>query len=503
MQAYTKRRNCEDFAKSSYLFGQITDWLADATNLYLTHDQLERELQSKGRELLRQLYQDHLDLRAQREPRLKLVQGSDGVTRSNVEDSGCKLGTIFGEVQVERLAYRDRGYSNLHPSDCVLNLPKNKHSHELCRLSAVEASRGSFDDAVQAIERGTGVVVGKRQLEQMAQTAAADFELFYRQRTVLTEAQDVLVLSCDGKGIVMLKPYLREQTRKAAEQSKHKLTTRLSKGEKLNRKRMATIAAVFDSAPMARAAEDIISDPDGQDDDKPKRRPKTRNKWLTASVRKDTAEVVAEMFDEADRRDPLHKRRWVVLVDGACHQLDCIESEARRRGIELRIIVDFVHVFEYLWKAAWCFFEQGDCRAQQWVYTHATATLRGDSSIVAGAIRRKATYLDLSDKERKGADDCADYLINKGDYLDYSFALSSGWPISTGVIEGACRHLAKDRMDITGARWSLDGAEAILKLRALISNGDFDYYWQFHVEQERTRNHLTRFLDNRCPLSPK
>jgi hypothetical protein len=346
------------------------------------------------------------------------------------------------------------------------------------------------------------VVVAKRQLEQMAKTAASDFDLFYQRRPILTDALDVLVLSCYGKGIVMLKEYLREHTRKAAERCKHKLKTRLSKGEKRDRKRTATIAAVYDSAPMVRAIADIINDPEGQDDNKPKARPKTRNKWLTASVKKDTAQVIVEMFDEAQRRDPLIRRQWVVLVDGVCHKLDCIESEARRRGIEIKIIVDFVHVFEYLWKAAWCFFESGDLRTQQWVYAHATTILGGESSIVAGAIRRKATYLNLSTSERKGADDCADYLLNKGDYLNYTFALGRGWPISTGVIEGACRHIVKDRMDFTGARWNFDGAEAVLKLRALIANGDFDSYWQFHVEQERTRNHLIRFLDNRCTLSP-
>ena len=93
---------------------------------------------------------------------------------------------------------------------------------------------------------------------------------------------------------------------------------------------------------------------------------------------------------------------------------------------------------------------------------------------MAGAIRRQATITGLSTNRRTGADTCATYLTNKAPYLDYPTALAKGWPIATGVIEGACRHLVKDRMDLTGARWGLDGAEAILKLRALRSNGDFD-----------------------------
>ena len=121
--------------------------------------------------------------------------------------------------------------------------------------------------------------------------------------------------------------------------------------------------------------------------------------------------------------------------------------------------------------------------------------LHGDAAVVAAAIRRKATTRGLTDAARKNADTAADYLIAKRPYLDYPTALANGWPIATGVIEGACRHLVKDRMDITGARWGLPGAEAVLLLRAVISNGDFDTYWAWHLTQELQRTHLTRYQD--------
>jgi len=96
-------------------------------------------------------------------------------------------------------------------------------------------------------------------------------------------------------------------------------------------------------------------------------------------------------------------------------------------------------------------------------------------------------------------DACATYLINKRPWLDYPTALARGWPIATGVIEGACRHLVKDRMDITGARWGLAGAEAVLKLRALVSNGDFDAYWAWHLTQEQQRVHNARYAGGVLP----
>nr|MDQ2875717.1 ISKra4 family transposase [Actinomycetota bacterium] len=94
---------------------------------------------------------------------------------------------------------------------------------------------------------------------------------------------------------------------------------------------------------------------------------------------------------------------------------------------------------------------------------------------------------------RAGADTCADYLENKQDYLDYPAFLRAGWPVASGLIEGAARWLAKDRMQVTGARWSLDGAEAVLMLRALVGNGDFDDYFDFHLTQEKQRNHDSRY----------
>jgi hypothetical protein len=153
------------------------------------------------------------------------------------------------------------------------------------------------------------------------------------------------------------------------------------------------------------------------------------------------------------------------------------------------IVIDFIHVLEYAWKAAWSFFEKGEPAAEEWVAAQARKILHGSARQVAAGIRRRATAYGYSPAERAGADEAARYLENKQQYLDYATALSKGWPIATGIIEGACRHIVKDRMDITGARWGLDGAEAILKLRAVTATGDFEDYWRFHLRQEHKRIH--------------
>ena len=207
------------------------------------------------------------------------------------------------------------------------------------------------------------------------------------------------------------------------------------------------------------------------------------------------------MFDEAERRDAAHERTWVALVDGNNHQIDRIHAEAASRDVKVTTIIDFIHVIEYLWRAAWSFFDEGDATAETWVHDKALAILDGKASTVAAAIRRKATCLRLDKADRANADRAATYLLNKKPYLNYPAALANGWPIATGVIEGACRHLVKDRMDITGARWGLHGAEAVLQLRALRANNDLDTYWTYHLTQEHQRVHETRYTNGVIPAA--
>jgi hypothetical protein len=214
---------------------------------------------------------------------------------------------------------------------------------------------------------------------------------------------------------------------------------------------------------------------------------------LHASITDDTATVIGAMFDEASRRDPDGKRTWIVLVDGNTHQIEAIRGQARARDRPVTILIDIVHVVEYVWKAAWCFHQEGDPAVEAWVATQARDILDGHANRVAGRIQRKIEQQALPPGRRAGADARVTYLLNKARYLRYRHALTAGWPIATGIIEAACRYLIKDRLDITGARWGLPGAEAILKLRATHSNGDFDAYWRWHLAQEHHRVHHSRY----------
>ena len=476
------------FARSREAFAQIEEWLDGPEAAQLGHAALEEQLAVRGREVQRRLLQDHLDLRAAREQRCERVTGPDGIARTRAEAGHTRpLSSVFGPVTVCRIAYRAAGAPNVHPADAELSLPPGRHSHGLSRMVALAASRGSFARACADVTGATGSRLGKRQCQQLARAAAADFEGFYAARRPPGAGPgDVLALSCDGKGIVVLPGHMRPGTaRKARKSPGHKQDGRLSRGEVRNRRRIAEAGAVFDITPVPRTPDDILGPGPRADG------PRAAGKWVTASVAAPAATVVAAVFAEAARRDPDYQRTWIALADGNLHQLRRVKAEAADRGITITIVIDFIHVTEYLWDAAWSFFDEASPEAGPWVRARAAEILDGRARDVAAALRHAAAT--LNNARRKAAEKTARYLDAKAPFLDYPAALANGWPISSGVIEGTCRHLVKDRMDITGARWGIPTAEAILQLRALHANGDFDQYWAYHLQCEHQRNHPTRY----------
>lgn len=476
------------FRVAQQKFDQLCQKLESTAVLSMTHSEVEQRIQAEGMQVLCQLFQDHLDLRTLREQKSEAVLDSDGIQRQPNRRQSRQLESVFGTVTVTRLAYSKKGAKSIHPLDAELNLPPEKYSHGLQRVAATEAARGSYDEALEAVESYTGGKIPKRQAEELMQRAACDFEAFYAQSVFeQTMSAEFLALSLDAKGIVMRHEDLREQTRKAAQKNQHKLEKRLCKGEKKNRKRMATAATVYSVSPHPRTP-GMVAKECYPNDEKPAS-PKPVGKRVWASVEKEVETVVVEMFQEALQQDPLKEKQWVALVDGNKLQIRLLKAQAKQNQVKLTIIVDIIHVLEYLWKAAYAFFAAGSREAQDWVSGKLFRILQGKSSLEAAGMRRKATHAQLPPERRKAVDDCADYLLNYKPYLRYHQYLGQGYPIATGVIEGVCRYLIKDRMDRTGARWSLKGAEAILKLRSLVSSGDFDAYWAFHESQEKRRHY--------------
>ena len=497
------------FAAADADFAEAKAYLSSVEARQMSESNLERELQRRGRALMRKLLQGHLEQRSPGEA-AGPVEGADGVERPERRVHERRLETTFGTVEVERVGYARPGHASLHPLDAALNLPPERYSLEVRRRVAEAASSRSFDEALHELSRHTGAEVPKRQAEQLAARAAEDFDAFYEARRAAagepTPEGSVVVLTFDSKGVVLHREDLRKATRKAAARRRRdreplSLFKRLKPGEKKHSKRMATVAAVYTTAPFVRSAEDFLQSLMPRSPGNPPRaaRPRPVAKRVWASLEREPWEVVAEATLEAERHDPAHVKRWVVLVDGAETQLDLVEAGVAANGVDATVILDIIHVVEYVWKAAHVFHRAGSPELACWAWTHVRSILEGKASRVAGSMRRAATVAGLSGDTRKPVDTCADYLLKYAPYLRYDRYLAAGYPIATGVIEGACRHLVRDRMELTGARWRLVGAEAVLKLRALRSSGDFDAYWDFHEAREYERNHARHYADGVAP----
>ena len=469
----------------------------------MTHSDLEALLEVEGREVLRRLLQAHLDERSPgtvAEP----VLGADGRAHTHQRTHTRRVMTLFGEVEVTRTGSSGHGIESLHPLDAALNVPPEHYAHGVRHRVAVEAAKTSFDDVVATIAVTTGAHVPKRQAEQLVERAAQDFEAFYETRRCATPQEtqrtsSVLVISVDGKGVPRRKAALRAGTRRAAEAPPPPRGHRRKPGERAHTKRMATVAAVSTIMPWVRTPAAIVRELQPTPVvTSPRPRPEAKRVW--AALAQPPAEVIDQACEEATRRDPQRTKQWVALVDGNLTQLCLLYTAAAAYGVTLHIVLALIHVLQYLWKAAVALHPAGGPEAQTWVTARLELLLRGRSQHVAAGMRRSATVRHLTEEQRAPVDQCANYLLKYADFLHYDAYLAAGFPIATGVIEGACRHLVKDRMEVTGARWSLTGAEAVLRLRSLWVSGDFETSWRFHLAQDQKRNHATHYADGKVPM---
>jgi hypothetical protein len=342
-------------------------------------------------------------------------------------------------------------------------------------------------------------------VEEISRACAIDMPDFYREmrnRFLDAETGPFLTGTVDQKGVIMRHDSLRAETAKRAAASEPRLESRLASGEKPNRKRMATVAAVYTVSPFVRTGEEVIAGLrhlHAVKTEETKSRPRPEYKRVWASLEADVPMVVNEMFDELERRDPHKAKRWLLPIDGDEKLERTIRKEASRRGVTVTIILDFIHALEYIWKAGHSFFDSGSKELEEWVLEHLKRMLEGKAGIVAAAMRRMATTRGLDEKKREQVDRSANYLLKRKGIMKYDKLLELGAPISSGVIEGTCRSLINDRLGLTGARWGLAGAEAILLLRAILRSGDWEEYWSFHTQAEFRRNHASRYADGQPP----
>jgi hypothetical protein len=460
-------------------FFLLEQWLASPPTLQLPLHQVECQQEDKGREVQRLLLQTHLQ---QRGPgavglALRVNEAVRPILYSHRRLHRRRLKTIFGPVDITRMSYSRPGAESIHPLDETLQLPARSFSYELQRRMVKAAVQGTFREARERIAEITGAPVPTRSIEDVIQDAAQDFDAFYAERTPKpwTETGPILVAAVDGKGIPMIKPGGAQRR------------VRLTKGQKANRKRMATVAAVFTRAPWIRTPRQVVeslfdTDRIARTSEPPAPRPEHKRVW--ASLTKGKAAVMGEVAAEMLRRDPQGHKTHVALTDGERALQDRVSEK-----LQVTLILDLLHVLEKLWKAAYVFHPEGSPEAEQWVRLRAEKVLQGSVSQVVKGLRQSVTKLRLGGSKGTTLTNVAGYLYRNRTRMRYNQYLAQGLPIASGPVEGACKSLIKDRMERSGMRWTEAMAEAIVKLRAIYLSGDLDLYWSFHIQRDQERLH--------------
>jgi hypothetical protein len=487
-----------NFSAARFAFRQLEAWLtADETNR-VSEAQVEEQLQQRGRELLRLLLQAHLRQRGSGDvgPALRVwpapaaapgdpavAAGAGPVRHGQKRPHERALRTTLGKVTVARTAYAARGQASVHPLDEQLQLPGRSFSYPLQQRLVWHAVQGPFGEAVANVKQATGVKLSKRSAEQVVAEAAADFQAFYQQHAAADPAQTgpVVVTGIDCKGVPMIRP----------EQALRKVRRR--KGDKKHKKRMATVATVRTQQPRVRTPEEVVESLFRTTPREPKARARRKaaapaeHKRVWADLLSSKDEVIAGVAEEVRRVDPAGVKTHVALCDGERALQQRILPALQGVVPAVVLILDLLHALEKLWRAAYCFSPEGSDEAAAWVRKQALRLLRGQVSQVIKGMRQSATKRGLRGPKRQTLEKIAKYLRRNRPYLRYDEYLRQGLPIASGCVEGACRHLIKDRLERSGMRWSLAGAQAMIRLRSLYLSGDLDDYWDFHLEQEQRR----------------
>ena len=413
------------------------------------------------------------------------------------------LRTIFGEHVVEEYVYSQgiKKKIELRPIDARINLPEGKASYllqEFTQLFCVEKAFGvGARQFATVFEQKLSVDV----LEDINRAMGEQADRFLDQLPTPPVCKEgaILVATADGKGV----PLVKEDAQKVPA---------FDKKERPGNRRMATLGCVYTVDPFVRTAEQVVAALFRDDTvPQPAKRPEACFKHYRA--------FFAEPVQEGKDALPSAYQTWtwigqeaktrhqvgqpiVRLMDGqpslwdasdAC--LDEWATELREGGQSQALvdILDILHVSGYVWKVAKVFYshkEQQEAFAQE----RLLRILRGEVAAVITGMRRMASLRNIKGEALKTVRTACNYFENNAHRMRYDEYLKAGYPIASGVIEGACRHVIKDRMEQGGMRWTLNGAKAMLNVRSVLASSESKTFSQWRQTEGAKRVHPHRAL---------
>ena len=483
-------------------FSQIKRFICDAVGQVELHDverEVFRQLQVLGRQLLSsfvQLYGTGYESDG------FLERGSGLKMRYKGRQSVSYL-SIFGPIQISRAAYAHADGGYFYPLDEQLSMPGHKYSYLLLKWLGQDAAHHDFRQAVARFNQIFDLSLFPSLPQRLGGEIAEYVASFYDEQAAPDQDMEGshLALSADCKGVRILKSERTDAT------SGMTPCARRGRGEKPSIKKDAVVVTDFSFDPEARHAKEIVKgllnqftqkEKDQAQKDRQKRKamglslprePIHKHVFATMAGKKDAFE---HLMRHVHKRDPTLEKPIIALVDGEPaleHRLkECLEAYNMTHRLDA-IILDIIHATEYLWDVATCLYGEKNKKRTDWVTDKLYALTNSPVGYLIGALRQMMTKnkTRLSASQKQVLKKTITYFDNHRHMMDYATYLKKGYPIATGVVEGTCGSLVKDRMEQSGMRWSIHGAQAVLAQRAVVKNGDWNAFWNFYIDSEHHR----------------
>lgn len=402
--------------------------------------------------------------------------------------------SIFGELEIERAYYWLKGLEGMCPLDALLNLPERKYSYLLSKWAESGIVEKPYDEAIAGLGDLLGLQIWKHGQEDIVRSVSGNVEGYYQQKPAFDESSEgsVLCATVDCTGVVMVSSERPDEAKK--EDGEDEAPGKEKKG----RRRSAVVTSDFSFKPEKRTPQEMIevlmkergkkSKEEGAEQENP-RSPLNKQVFATMTGKADAVKLLA---DRIARRDPEAKKPIYVQIDGERALQSAILDEFESRGWSDRICglcLDIMHAMDYVWEAGTALFGEASQARKGWVRKQGLAILEGNVGTVIGSLRQTITKRadQLGGSKTKALQKTVTYLNNHRHMMDYAYYLRKGYPIATGVIEGTCGSLVKDRTDGSAMKWTKAGAHAVLSLRAIKRNKDWNPYWDYHIKNEHQR----------------
>lgn len=443
-----------------------------------TADQVERHLWRGLLALGRMLMQLFFTVCSEREARHKAIE-VEGGRYAHMGQPSRQYVSLFGEVEVKRHYYWSQGVGGRYPLDAELSLPERIYSDCVQEMMSAIEVWVPQDNTLGLIDQFFGLSMAKGSLQGSAADQATYVTAYYDQRSApeTPEQDTILVVTVDGKGIPMTR---RDSPPPQA---------RRSKGQKKTAKKEAVVTATYTVAPYPRTSDDIIQAllAASRELEAPSQtpvRPPIHGKQTFGTLEGKTVALdhLSSVVAQRPQTSIVHR---IALTDGA----RALQQQTLAAFPDFTLILDLIHAVEYLWDAVNVLLGETHPDRIAWMTDALCCVLDDDLERLLCHLNYQRSSPTLSPAHQKTLTTVVNYLRRNRPYMQYQHYLAQGWPIGTGVIEGACRHLVKDRFEQSGMRWSRVGAEVMLHLRAVALNGDWVDFQRFRRQQA----HVTRY----------